>query len=67
MCLPLNISLFKYFVFCIVHAQYSQELTLKLEKLTEERGKKKKLLENEVTSTLTTQVGQIHLYNWPIK
>ena len=33
-----------------------QELTLKLEKLTEERGKKNKQLENEVTSTLTTQV-----------
>ena len=54
-------------MFCVVHAQYSQELTLKLEKLTEERGKKKKLLENEVTSTLTTQVGQIRLSNWPIK
>ncbi|KAL5255367.1 hypothetical protein ACHWQZ_G014700 [Mnemiopsis leidyi] len=33
-----------------------KELTLRLEKLTEERGKKKKLLENEVTSTLTTQI-----------
>ena len=34
----------------------SQELTLKLEKLTEERGKKNKMLDNEVTNTLTTQV-----------
>lgn len=34
----------------------TKELTLRLEKLTEERGKKKRLLENEVTGTLTTQI-----------
>ena len=33
-----------------------KELTLKLEKLTDEKTRKKKLLEGEVTNTLTTQV-----------
>ena len=43
----------------MVNLESLQELTLKLEKLTEDRGKKKKMLENEVTSTLTTQASQI--------
>ena len=46
----------------IVHPEPFQELTLKLEKLTEDRGKKKKMLENEVTSTLTTQASEVEIF-----